>query len=234
MSEIPLRQQEKTLTNRSLRFLGYFAVLLFLASPAYAQNAPLGGLYVGAVWGLGTGSLSTADNAIELSPDGHTLGGRIGFNKMTRSWLVGVEADWAKSNIDGKEKFTQSGFTTVFDADHKTLSTVRARVGKQAGNALLYGTGGLAIATVDASVSVTGPLGRVGNLAVDSANHSGWVLGGGLELPISNRLSFTGEYLWVDFQAEELTFDIGVHARPMVEDAYFDMHALRLGVNVRF
>lgn len=210
-----------------------FSVVLF-SSSASAQNQD-SGLYVGVVTGLGEGSLSSADDVIETAPGGHILGGRLGVNKVIRAWFVGAEADLVQSRIDGKESITNGGFETAFDADHSMLTTLRARIGRDLGRAVIYGTGGLAVARVTASVSVTDPTGaRLGNQAVDNATHAGWALGAGLELPISRRVSFTGEYLRVDFPAESMTFDIGIHAQPMVEDAHFDMNVLRVGVNIRF
>jgi outer membrane immunogenic protein len=83
------------------------------------------------------------------------------------------------------------------------LATVRGRLGWTAGNALIYGTGGLAIGTVntnDTFCSFGCPAGTPADLASVSGNttRTGWTGGGGVEYHLMGNWSAKVEYLYVN------------------------------------
>ena len=198
----------------------------------HAQTAD--GVYYGAFGGIGAGSMRSHDGLVELNPVGSVIGGRIGYSKKVNSWYVAGEADFALSSLEGTERVTISGYETAFDSDHDYLGTLRARLGRQLGQGLVFVTGGIALSESEGIVSVRGPDNQqIGTTAKDVSDHLGFTIGAGLELPITKRISFTGEIMRVDFKKEELTFDIGVHAEPMREEAHFDANIIRIGFNIR-
>lgn len=222
--------------NGKMRVAVAFVLIFVVGSiPVMSAGAqPNRGLYYGVFGGLGDGSMRSADGTIELNPSGSVLGARVGFDKKLNAWLVGVEGDFAYSGLKGTERITISGFETAFDSDHDFIGTLRARLGKPVGQALVFATGGLAISRSEGVVAVRDMNNRqVGKTATDVADHFGIAFGAGVEVPITGRISFSGELMRVDFNKEVMSFDIGVHSTPMKEEANFDTNLIRLGLTIR-
>ena len=134
---------------------------------AFSGSNTWAGLYVGGHLG---GSVND-DN------DGIAGGGTVGFNTRAGQLVVGGEADFSTTTIDG------SGI------DIDWLWTVRGRLGLPLGNgAMPFVTAGLAIADVDATAGGV----------TESETKTGFTVGGGAEFRLSQNWSIKGEYLYVD------------------------------------
>ena len=114
--------------------------------------------------------------------------------------MLGLEADWSYTGIKAThDLIVNTSETLAFHSDLSShgLATVRGRVGYAAGEWLLYGTGGLAIADLKTSDTLSAP-----SIGVFSANSSaaraGWTAGGGVEYAFSRAWSTKLEYLYVD------------------------------------
>jgi outer membrane immunogenic protein len=197
--------------------------------------------------GWTTASAAEIDTAspVNLQMQGVTAGAQLGFNLQMGSHLVGgIEADanWASGSKSRTLVFP--GSVNVAAGDFMTnssnavvLATVRGRLGLTMDRAMLYGTGGLALATLKTTDSFAAFNGT--SLATNSTttNHAGWTAGGGLEFAFSDYVSAKVEYLYVAIP----TFDILIPSCPaclagsdiLVHHRFSD-NIVRGGLNLRF
>ena len=196
-----------------------------------AQN-DLAGFYVGAIVGHADGSYQSASSPeIDHEPSGQFVGLRAGWNRASGLFVFGIDADVAFASIDGEDTVTVSGFKSDVSDDFNYLSTLRVRVGGRTGRAMLYGTAGFAFAELDNKLVVSTSGQEVGRDDVRS-RHTGWTAGAGLEVPLTQRISITTEYFYVDMQEEEITVNIGTF--PFTDKGDLNLNTLRFGVNFRF
>jgi outer membrane immunogenic protein len=137
------------------------------------------------------------------------LGGiTYGSNYQFNSLVIGLDSDFDFSDIKASQTFsgTFTGVPFSATANHqiKWFSTTRARAGFVLGDHwLLYGTGGLATARVEASagnlLNVAGGCLIAGGCPFGSGSKSmwGWAAGGGIEYA-SGPWQFRVEYLHYD------------------------------------
>jgi len=147
---------------------------------------------------------------VYLNGSGAVVGPRVGYAMQFDGGLViGAEADFEAGSIAAKtDKFTDydpfSGYPpgTVVSGEAESRETIprqgslRARLGYAVGNALVYGTGGLAVARIDTRYSWLN-----GDPDVDSFSRSraGWTLGAGFEYALDRNWSVRGEYRYTKF-----------------------------------
>ncbi len=198
---------------------------------APAPMAPVGfydwtGVYAGIVGGYAWGDYNDALGG-SVDGDGALIGGTLGANWQVDQFVFGIEGDLSWSDIDGGITEVIAGQTFSTSVEHEWLATIRGRLGVAVDSMLIYATGGLAIASIDASVATSGPLGSAAGS--DSNTHTGWTLGAGIEAGLTENLSIKAEYLYVDLGSENYTFG-GVDAGGLD----WDGHVIRAGLNYRF
>jgi outer membrane immunogenic protein len=170
-------------------------------------------------------------NAVDFRRDGAVAGGQFGFNWQVNShWLVGAEADYQWSNLDGSVSSsfrlgnfgaTNVGATMVASQTVESFGTVRARAGVLlAPPLLLYGTGGFAFGQVHENLSV--PAATTNVLSAGGFSYActigtacfagsasqilfGWSAGAGAEYAITSSLIFRTELLYVHLGAPTVT-----------------------------
>jgi len=191
--------------------------------PVYSWTGVYAGLNAGGAWGdsethfTPTGILVqvpiwitdlTNRGSPRLHPSGFTGGGQIGFNWQTGNWVLGAEADFQCLGLSTSTKtqtFNTAGLDPYFfAASIRTdwLATVRPRIGIAFDRALIYVTGGLAVANQKFSHTLNffcscGPFLDV-NSGTISSTTTGWVVGAGLDYMWTNNWSVRAEYLHVD------------------------------------
>lgn len=169
-------------------------------------NSPIGG---------GRGSDSGSDQW-----NGSIVGVQLGYNWMlNKNILLGVEGDFSAPNLshdtNGVSKFGVSDKT--FNVD--TIGMLRGRVGYASNNWLIFGTGGAAWTHVRTS-NTQGPCGDGGtppNYSIancssgpftgvpygtkdnSSINKTGWTIGAGAEVGITQNWTTRLEYIYTDF-----------------------------------
>ena len=151
------------------------ATLIVISLPAQAADLPLKapkyiapyeyvaptigwtGFYVGGHSGHGTGQSKQRDTPTaaifppmdgDYDVNGFFLGGTIGYNWQLAQWLLGLEADYAWSDVSGSSPVC--GGVAECGTELNSFGTVRGRVGWIVRNTLLYGTGGMAIGDISA------------------------------------------------------------------------------------
>jgi outer membrane immunogenic protein len=137
---------------------------------------------------------------------GWHVGAGGGWNWQRGCTVFGVHADWSWTNAK------TSSFHTDLDPDvnitmtsrMKWFATARTRTGIVVDNLLLYVTGGLAVAQFDRSNFYNDD----GDTLLVGTNRTriGWVAGVGTEWQISPNWTLGGEFLYMGFEKQDVTF----------------------------
>jgi outer membrane immunogenic protein len=196
-------------------------------APAYNWAGRYAGAALGYAWGESSQSYDRAGDhgMATLEPDGMSSSVYGGYNwMMTGNLLLGLEGELGVLGVS-------QGATTVFDGHVWStefgpfMATMRGRAGYAFGDWLVYGTGGLALATIeDVSIGNT-----PGETARKDGLRAGWVVGGGAEYAVSDQWSVRAEFLHMDFGREE-----GASANN--EQFYFEntLNVFRVGASYAF
>lgn len=200
--------------------------------------------------------------SVDFRRDGAVAGGQFGYNWQVNSqWLIGAEADYQWSNLDGSAsssfRLGNVGATnTVASQTVDSFGTVRARAGVLlAPPLLLYGTGGFAFGQVHENLRVPAvttnflsaggfsyacTIGTACFAGSPSQTLFGWSAGAGAEYAITTNLIFRAELLYVHLSAPTATATAtGVTAgtAPASIAAGFSpvyFAVMRAGLNYRF
>jgi outer membrane immunogenic protein len=178
-------------------------------SQPYTVTQPLNmyswaGPYVGGNLGYEWGSVSNSNT----EPHGIQGGIQGGYNWQYGQFVVGGEIDFQGSGAD--DRFASWKFSNPF------FGTVRGRVGYAMNNVLIFATGGLAYGTVRA---------QIGGFT-ESRTSTGWTIGAGAEVGLTQNWSVKAEYLYVDLSDNRFAITGLPHA--------YAGSVFRLGVNYRF
>jgi|HubBroStandDraft_6_1064221.scaffolds.fasta_scaffold474492_1 outer membrane immunogenic protein len=124
-------------------------------------------------------------------------GAHAGYNLQFNQFVVGVEGsvDWTSlrdTSVVGICPLFCGTFTTKSDAQ----GSLRARAGIAFDRALLYATGGLAVANITNTYDTTA---FGGGFASISTTRTGGTVGGGIQYAVTNNVSLRGEYRYTDF-----------------------------------
>jgi len=238
----------KTMT----RLLGAAAALVMFAGSGQAADYAVPdspswtGAYIGVVGGYGWGDADfDADTVLpavadpvdgSMDVDGFLVGGQAGYDFDVGNGLVlGVAGDISWTEMDGDTCFESAGCTGLAGESYGSvevdwLATLRARAGFTTGSMLIYATGGLAIADVEAGLTNVEGVGDPSRS--DSNTHLGWVIGAGAEFKVAENMSLGVEYLHVDLGSENYSF-----TGPTVDvasDTDLTMDIVRASLNFRF
>ncbi len=225
----------------------------------YDWSGFYGGITAGGAWGQYDAKTSTvggtfldalqaaavdAAGAQRVKPTGFATGIEGGYNWQTGDLLLGVEADLQALHLNGA---TNSGaaaypgaptsfFTVTSYGNSDWLFTARPRIGFVAPNHwLFYATGGLALTRLQSDFSFIDTGGAAESAKVGAVK-AGYAVGGGIEVPLTDRLRVKAEYLYVDFAntagtvtATNLPADqVFTHSSSLTADI------VRAGLNYRF
>jgi len=185
--------------------------------PAPSGRFDWTGAYVGGNIGWVWGQFDNTFNAtgFDRDTDGVTGGFHAGYNyAITPNIVTGLEADFQWS--DQYTRGTVNGVSTSVNSGWN--SSFRGRVGYAFDRFMVYGTGGLAIANVEANAGGF----------TDSATALGWTTGAGLEGAVSDNITARVEYLYQDFGRESFTLG-GNTVRSDLDNS-----TVRFGVSYKF
>lgn len=245
---------------------------LAVSLPAQAQTSNWSGFYAGLnagyAWGasdLSTGFVNNgayvasvpnvtalvADGSPTLDSKGFSGGAQLGYNIQSGSLVYGIETDfnWMKANALRSTRYTAfaaNPFTVTNQVDADWMFTLRPRIGFVSGAALIYATGGLAVAKLNQSHSFRD---TIPVPAIFAANEStsdtklGWTIGAGLEWALGGNWSVKGEYLYANFGSSDSTgtvintvtgASVTSPATTISHSADLTVQTLRVGINYRF
>jgi outer membrane immunogenic protein len=186
----------------------------------------------------------------DVDPTGVDASVRLGYDMQFGPLVVGLVGELSAVDLeDSVTSFSTTPAAYVFTRQVEQMAALRARVGFATGPALLYVTGGAATAKVENSFRTTnGANSFTETLNEDKAD--GYQLGAGVEWKLARNLSLTGEYLYSNLQADDYVVRVGQGTAPatnpfilapntvgtdmMRSNDGLELHALRLGMNVRF
>jgi outer membrane immunogenic protein len=248
---------------KMIKLLSAAAAVAMFAGSAQAADVEVApespswtGGYIGVVGGYGWGDsdssadvVDSADNTTVLATDvdgsidveGFLIGAQLGYDfDMGNGLVLGVAGDWSWTGMDGKSCIDNDTCVpaeaddSYASADVNWLATVRARAGFTTGSMLIYGTGGLAIADADSSVTFID--GAADPARGDSNTHFGWVIGAGAEFKVTENMSLGAEYLHVDLGSEDYTFRGSGLAgdTDILSNADLQIDIVRASLNLRF
>jgi outer membrane immunogenic protein len=212
-------------------------------------------------------SAQAATYQTSINHNGVVYGGQAGHNWLVHniawSWdgVLGVEVDFQGVSDSHSSTISSStpspGFpafplaqTATTNAKIDTLGTLRGRAGLLWGpNTLIYVTGGLAFANVEATTTINqnlispgvGPYGASGTVNTELF---GPVVGGGVEWKWTANLSVKAEYLYADLG--NVSFNTNALISPLApaglvfssanvnQNVHIRENIARVGVNYRF
>jgi outer membrane immunogenic protein len=222
--------------KRFLLTMGAGLMVAAMASPSFAADMPRPvykapiyvapfswtGFYVGINGGYGWGK-SNWSNAVVSTGDfnikGPFVGGTVGYNLQTGSWVWGLEGDIDLSYIKGST--TGVCGAAGCETRNRWLGTGRGRIGYAWDRFLPYITGGVAFG----DIKMTNGIG-----ASETKTKLGYTLGGGVEYAFLGAWSAKIEYLYVDLGKATC----GAATCGLDTDVKFKAHLAKIGVNYRF
>jgi outer membrane immunogenic protein len=212
--------------------------------------SPTNGIFAGSGFPLTqVGILATQVRSAK--PNGFTGGVQIGYNVQSSNVLFGWEAD---ANYFGLRKsfghgpIPNGGLNSNSESGSIStdyLITLRPRIGLVHDRILVYGTGGLAVTTVEFSRTINVIGSAVGDgsfVGSDSKLRFGWTVGGGFELGLSGNWSAKFEYLYADFGKSSTVSTLTGFTTPFpaangsafTTDWTLKTHIARVGLNYKF
>jgi outer membrane immunogenic protein len=216
------------------------ADLNFLPVRAPAPPLGWGGVYVGIVGGETFGNSNHFVNQPAFSGpttvDGYNVGGGLiggtaGYNFQTGRWIYGVEGDLSFVDAAGGVNNALPAFTpsTVSSTHEHWLATGRGRLGwATSDSVLLYGTGGFAVAGVEAII-----MHPTASLS-DTNTRWGWTVGAGAEAMLAAHWSAKAEYLYVRFQDASYFPNAQLPTFVPRSNVPLDQHVFRFGLDYHF
>jgi outer membrane immunogenic protein len=177
------------------------------------------GFYAGINAGYGWGTSNWDIPPVQNKPTGFIVGGTLGYNYQTGSFVWGFEGDIAWADVKGS---VDCGLGLTCETANRWLGTTRLRLGYAFDRFLPYLTGGAAFGSVRASINP-------GPIVSATDTRLGWTFGGGLEYAFMGNWTAKVEYLYVDLGS----FDTGFTA-PIVNNVSFKEHVVRGGLNYKF
>ncbi|MEM7399621.1 MAG: outer membrane beta-barrel protein [Pseudomonadota bacterium] len=171
----------------------------YFGSDVMQSDATFEGWWLGATVGGSTVNYSTSPGSFDS--DGF-IGGVIGgFSWQHGPFVIGLEADFMGTDIDGSGSVNSdvNGVKVGFD----NLADLRMRLGYAfTNNLLLFGTFGGAWASSD--IYMSGPGG-----GFRETDFTGWSIGGGAEYAFEKDWSLRFDYQFTDFGEETVNFQGG-------------------------
>lgn len=181
------------------------------------------GGYVGVQIGYGWGNIDRqvvpAGFANSYSADGFIGGVHAGYNHMIDRFVLGIEGDFDLTAMHGNDGGAGG---TVDAAYFNWMASVRGRVGYAIDRVMIYGTGGVAFASVQ-NFNVAGVPAKI------DETYTGWTVGAGVEYAFTDNLTTRFEYRYTDFGSQGFA---PAGLAPFRND--IDVHAVRVGLSYKF
>jgi|GEM_PF-594332 len=153
---------------------------------------------------FGNGTFNGDDNNA-----GFIGGAHIGYDyQMPNNFVVGAVADINYIDAETNRSYTTPGGSTfTSNSEINYLGTVRARLGYAMDSVLLYGTGGLAYAGVDNTMTAPSGGAFTGYTFTQDGDDAdvGYAVGGGVDVMATQNISFGVEYLYTNLGSNDQT-----------------------------
>jgi outer membrane immunogenic protein len=148
-----------------------------------------------------------------------------GYNAQFGQIVVGLEADAEASGVSGDAG--DDFFNSYNDLEQKWQGSVRARLGYAIGSVMPYITGGVAFSSWDITAGTFLPP----RISDDySQTFTGWTVGGGVEVAITQNVIARAEYRYTDFGSETQDIDLA----PFENEVELTNSTVRVGIAYKF
>jgi outer membrane immunogenic protein len=178
-----------------------------------------------------------------LRPAGVIGGAQVGANYEFVPWVVGVEASWTDSAINGNTLIgcvatcVAPGPTPIgserFTSQAEWFAALTGRVGYAANDWLFYAKAGGAWMNVRYTEDLLGLAGPAGGVTITSQvindNRTGFTVGAGIEFGLVENLSGKIEYDFYDFGRKNYNFNA---ITPVSVNS--NLHTIIVGLNYKF
>jgi outer membrane immunogenic protein len=194
---------------------------------------------------IGLGVFGTGGNDREGAFIG---GGQIGFNWQAGGWVFGVEGDFSATSAE--RTFVCCGpvaaavlippfaLGDTITVSNDWQASVRGRLGFAWDRFLVYGTGGVAFANIEATVGLVPGGAFPGFFGTADDTLTGWTAGGGIEFGLWDNWSLGVEYRFTSFDAGDLSLGnvplILVPGAPLRGNFELETHEVTARLNYRF
>lgn len=215
-------------------------------APTYVPPAPVPapfswtGLYSGVHMGAALGQNAVTDSLFNQSFGSNggvaIIGGQLGFNYQYGILVVGVEGDFASAASYNNGVVVPGVGTIQVISESRWISTAAARFGVTYDEWLFYGKAGGGWA-FGKDLTLTNPVtGAAINLSSNGNSNSGSLVGAGIEVAISPRLSAKIEYDYLRLNSQ--TFNIPAGSLFLVGDTFStsnpNVQMVKAGLNYLF
>jgi outer membrane immunogenic protein len=197
-----------------------------VVAPSFSWTGFYLGGQIGYGWLHGSSTFSNGAPTLPVRSGGVFGGVHVGYNYQINNVVLGAEADIEYSGIRGT-RADLAGLTSEGIFDSRWQGSVRARAGIAVDRALLYVTGGLALADFRLA---GGPAG--GPLQGYSTTRAGWTVGAGVEYAFTPNWTARLEYRYADYGS--VSADLGPLYAGVIQRTSLRTHAVRLGVSYLF
>jgi outer membrane immunogenic protein len=212
-------------------------------APAMAAPVPYSwtGCYIGAAGGGAWGNSKHVsgdpgtfglDITNRYSMTGGIVGVEYGCNWQTGRFVLGSESDFSFTNLRGSaHNIPPFNTDAISHTKERWLSTTRVRAGfLPTDQWLLYVTGGVATARVEAFIDATAV---GGGTASESRTRWGWTAGAGAEYALGGAWTAKLDYLYVRLN-DRTYLNLPPPGFTIRGNVPVDEHILRVGVNYKF
>lgn len=196
-------------------------------SPVHNWTGCYAGGNIGGAWGEVVPGLSNEAQ----HPKGFVGGGQFGCDyQFQPNWVIGLQGDFTGSAARDTSHYTIIANVDTFETNIHWFASATARFGYATGPWLLYGKGGAA--WINARYQRT-DLFLLTFVNTDTATHSGWTAGGGVEYALAPSWSVFAEYDFYDFGQHSVTMPggLGPITFPSLRQ---ELSEVKIGLNFRF
>jgi outer membrane immunogenic protein len=160
------------------------------------------GFYVGASIGGQQVNVTSPDPVgfVQPSGTGFTIGAFAGANKQINNFVLGVEGDIEYSTFSATASCANPAWTCTTNLNAQ--GSFRGRIGFAADRALLYVTGGLAVANFGGNTTL-GP-----TVFPDSSARIGWTAGAGIDFAFTDTVFGRAQYRYSNYGSRTMNYDI--------------------------
>jgi outer membrane immunogenic protein len=144
-------------------------------------------------------------------------GGQLGYNFQYNRLVLGIEASGSAADFDRSFASPYFPATDVWSSKLTWLTTVTGRVGYGFDTWLPYIKGGFAAGNVETSIRDN----AFGVLAQGSAVHTGWTVGGGVEVKLTRGISLGLEFMHTDLgRSNDINGSVAAGLVPATPESY--------------
>jgi outer membrane immunogenic protein len=210
----------------------------------YGWNSASGSSFCTTPDGVVNGLGCSAPGSETLNLKGGFIGGQVGYNLQTGLFVWGIEADIQVSGINQTGTILVPCCNAAFTGPPGSLSisdrlewfgTVRGRLGIAIWDrTLLYGTGGVIYGEEYLSQTKTFPVNTYSG--INTAIHTGWIGGVGVEYAFTNNISAKLEGLFFDMGSQTRVVSTAPLSAFTTTGTFSSNNGamVRLGANLKF